>query len=139
MKNEIEIHFDGGCRPTNPGNKYGSFQVIFLEREIFRGTRIELGIGTNNEAEFDILLHALKWTHESLVKAGMSDGAFDLKLFTDSTIVRNRIAKQNCSGKSEPAARMARLTEQCLALITAYKSAEIKWQARAENVARFGH
>ena len=67
--NLIEIHFDGGCRPTNPGNTYGSFEVQLNHKQVFKASRIELGWGTNNEAEYRALIEALKWTLENLLKA----------------------------------------------------------------------
>ena len=51
---EVEIYFDGGCL-GNPGQKYGSFQVLFDGKQIASRSRAEFGHGTNNEAEFNAL------------------------------------------------------------------------------------
>ena len=135
----IEISFDGGCKPTNPGEKYGSFQIKHGLVEIFKATRISFGWGTNNEAEYDALIRALLWVEEEMGKAGLPLNLFTLKVLTDSTIVRNRIATRNMRGKSEPAARMANLARQCLSIMDCFGGWTIEWERRTENVKRFGH
>lgn len=138
MNNEIEIHFDGGCSP-NPGRKYGSFEIKLENRTMLKASRIELGWGTNNEAEFDILIKALKWTVNNLTSGGFRAGAYSLRLFSDSTIVVNRISKRNQRGSGEASMRMASLCRVCLSLIDQFQDCEITWNGRAKNVARFGH
>jgi hypothetical protein len=54
----VEIFFDGGCL-GNPGQKYGSFQVLFDGKQVVGRNRVEFGHGTNNEAEFNSLKLAL--------------------------------------------------------------------------------
>jgi hypothetical protein len=49
---KVEIFFDGGCL-GNPGQKYGSFQVLLDGRPIASRSRVGFGHGTNNEAEFN--------------------------------------------------------------------------------------
>jgi ribonuclease HI len=137
--NQIEIHFDGGCRPTNPGNKYGSFEVRLDQKQVCLISRMELGFGTNNEAEFEILIEALKWTVRELFKGGYAPSHYCLEMFTDSTIVEGRLKKQNCGGKGEAAQRMGKLAGQCLAHLTLFKRWSIHWRQRDNNVARFGH
>lgn len=137
--NLIEIHFDGGCRPTNPGNKYGSFEVQLDKKQVCLVSRMELGWGTSNEAEFDILIEALRWTFKQLCLGGFSPSLYEIRLFTDSTIVANRIKNRNCQGKSEPAKRMGNLTRQCLAKLGVFGLWSIQWNGRASNVERFGH
>lgn len=139
LRNVISIYFDGGCRPTNPGNKYGSWQVSLEGNYIFHNSLVEFGYGTNNEAEFDSLIAALDWTLEELPKGGFSPKIYALQLFTDSTIVHNRIALKRVTGKEEPAQRMGRLTQQCLIRLEKFRGHSIEWQRRDANVARFGH
>lgn len=89
--NKITIRFDGGCRPTNPGNKYGSFEASMNGRQVILVSRQEFGRGTNNEAEFDALNAALEWTIKSVLDSDNSPSIFDVEIFSDSTIVVNRI------------------------------------------------
>ena len=135
----IEIEFDGGCRPTNPGNKYGSYKVLLDRSEIKSVSEVELGQGTNNEAEFETLLQALEWTLGSLKDYGYSPMEYHLRMWTDSTLVRNRIIGRNQTRKSEPQRRMFDLAAKCLALINQFRSMDILWRSREHNVATFGH
>jgi ribonuclease HI len=135
----ILIHFDGGCRPTNPGNKYGSFEVTLNSQQLFRRNRVELGWGTNNEAEFEMLLMALDWSVNSLIVGGFNLRDFAVVMFTDSIIVSNRISGRNRTCKSEPQQRMFDLSERCLSKIRQFRQFTIHWEGRTENLKRFGH
>ena len=77
--NKLTIRFDGGCRPTNPGNKYGSYEISLNGRQLSLVSRMELGHGTNNEAEFQILNRALGWVVEQIGMAGNTPKDFDLE------------------------------------------------------------
>ena len=46
---KVDIFFDGGCL-GNPGQKYGSFQVLLAGKQIAGRNRVDFGHGTNNEA-----------------------------------------------------------------------------------------
>lgn len=143
---KLQILFDGGCRPTNPGNKYGSWEVLLDTQPIYKESRVEFGWGTNNEAEFEALLAALKWTVAELGKGGFDQGIYTLLMFTDSTIVRNRVQTRRTafSGQAGSKARdvsqrMGRLTSECLLWLSRFKSWTIEWRGRQDNVMRFGH
>ena len=135
----IKIQFDGGCKPTNPGNKYGSYSVWLDSKLIHTELRFNLGHGTNNEAEFEALLKALAWTCYSLTKAGIDPQIYSLQLVTDSTIVQGRISGQNKSRKTEPQQRMFNLNERCQLQLSRFKDFKIEWASRELNVATFGH
>jgi ribonuclease HI len=137
--NLIEVHFDGGCRPTNPGNKYGSYEVLLDGRRIFKASRVEFGWGTNNEAEFDALIAALKFIEQDLRSGGIKSRTYSVKLYTDSMIVHNRIARRNGKSKGEAGRRMSALTQTCLSYLGQFKQHEILWNGRNANVRRFGH
>lgn len=139
MRRTIQIRFDGGCRPTNPGNKYGSYEVHVNGIKSLESIRFELGFGTNNEAEFESLIAALDETIKHLVIAGFDSQDFGLKLLTDSIIVRNRINGRNKKLKSEPELRMYNLNAECLKRLIKFKSFDCQWRSRIENVAAFGH
>lgn len=136
---KITIRFDGGCKPTNPGNKYGSFEVSLDGRQIALMSRIEFGYGTNNEAEFDAFEAGLKWTVESLKEAGNSPSQFVLEAFSDSTIVVNRINQKNAKINSEPQKRMAEFSNRCLKYCILFRSFKSHWNGRDSNVFKFGH
>jgi ribonuclease HI len=136
---KIIIRFDGGCRPTNPGNKYGSYAVEMDGRQIALVSRVEFGFGTSNEAEFDALEAALKWTAQQLETAGNSTGGFELEMWSDSLVVVNRIAGRNRSKKTEPQQRMNRQAIECLLVIMQFNSFRIFWNGRENNVKLFGH
>lgn len=135
----IEIRFDGGCKPTNPGNKYGSFEVRLHGKRVYLESRKALGWGTNNEAEFEMLLLALDWTRRNLQREGFNPNRYRVEMLTDSTIVRNRVAGHNRTRKSEPQQRMFALASACLDQLKAFCSHRITWNPRGCNVALFGH
>lgn len=136
----ITIHFDGGCRPTNPGNRYGSFRVTHLSHPIFQNERIEFGWGTNNEAEFLALLAGLDWSLiwlESWSKKPAKD--YRVHMVTDATLVEGRVNGKNKAVKTEAQQRMAAMTEQVMERLRRFGQYQIEWRARANNVAMFGH
>lgn len=137
--NKLTIHFDGGCRPTNPGNKYGSYEVLVNDNPIHKVSVLELGPGTNNEAEFDILIVALDWTLQALEAFGNDPNVFNLNVYTDSMVVFNRLLGRNRKAASEPQRRMSALTHQCLIRAVKFKSFTPHWNGREKNLTRFGH
>jgi ribonuclease HI len=136
---QITIHFDGGCGPTNPGNKYGSYEVQISGKTGLVAKYKQFGWGTNNEAEFETLIAALERTRTYLIDAELPAAAFEVELFTDSTIVQNRIAGRNRTKKSEPQSRMFELNARCLEILILFKGFKIQWNPRSANVERFGH
>jgi ribonuclease HI len=137
--NKITIRFDGGSKPTNPGNKYGSFEVALNGRQVALMSRLQLGWGTNNEAEFEIFEAALKWTVANIKQAGNEPSTFVLEAFSDSTIVVKRLNKEVRSRKKEPALRMAKCAVKCFNYTREFQDFKIHWNGRIENVNRFGH
>jgi len=100
---------------------------------------MSLGFGTNNEAEFEAMIEALEWTASALDFGGFKLADYTVKLFTDSTIVRNRVLGRNKTRKSEPQARMNALAVKALEWLIRFKAFGIEWHGRENNVARFGH
>jgi ribonuclease HI len=72
----LKLFFDGGCRP-NPG----MMETAVVARGITRH-RADLGHGTNNDAEWLALIHALEWAIER--------GATEIILVGDSAVVLNQ-------------------------------------------------
>ena len=133
------IYFDGGCL-GNPGQKYGSFQVLLDGKQIAGRNRVDFGHGTNNEAEFNSLKLALDEAVAWFRSKGMDLKSLSLLIETDSTIVRNRLVVKNVIFKKYPSSvRMFDLANQCLAVMKQFGSFDVVWQGRANNVKRFGH
>lgn len=145
----IKIMFDGGCRPTNPGNKYGSWEVTLDDfirpanptGSVYKVSQVEFGWGTNNEAEFNALQAALAWTAKELQVGGFEPNIYTLSVFTDSLVVKSRIQKRRTNVKvgDDVTARLGPLTRECLSWMDWFKSWEIFWRARDFNVNQFGH
>ncbi len=139
----IRIYFDGGCSP-NPGNKYGSYEVLLEDYPILKKLRLEFGYGTNNEAEFNALRAALEDLRHWSVITGFDLSEASVIVTTDSTIVRNRLMgknrihkKQSWKGASE---RMFKLASDILLNYGGlFHSFTVEWKPREANVSRFGH
>lgn len=81
------VHFDGGCRPTNPGHA-GIGVVAYMNENDGRGAKGHefsryIGIKTNNQAEYMACVMAIKFAKHL--------GASEIKMFTDSQLVMNQI------------------------------------------------
>jgi len=137
--NLVTISFDGGCRPTNPGHKYGSWSITIGHSHPIDVIEQEFGWGTNNEAEFEALISALMHTRAILIKLNESASDYTVNIFTDSTIVRNRVKGLNRTNRSEPQRRMFELNAKVLSHLQHFAGHDIKWQPREFNVERFGH
>lgn len=138
----FQIYFDGGCSP-NPGEKYGSYEVVFDDRSIQKAERIAFGYGTNNEAEFDALTAALRFVANYANETELRLNVCAMKIFTDSAIVRNRVGGRN-KIHSKPAwkeasARMFEYASRILEFKPLFNSFTIEWRGREHNVERFGH
>jgi len=132
----IEVYFDGGCRPTNPGNKYGSWEVLLNGHSVKKSLREEFGWGTSNESEFDALLAALRWTVHNLGDGGFSLASYGLEAITDSRVVYFRLLPKN-KGSGHPV--MARLSREVKSITAMFGAFTATWKGRNQNVARFGH
>jgi len=146
----IHVLFDGGCKPTNPGNKYGSYEVRHLGKVVLRKERFSLGWGTNNEAEFEALETCLKAVLADLKAGGLDPQHHSLDIFTDSMIVTYRMTEKNKrktpqrsnpiqSHNADRANAMADRAGQCLALCEQFHTFGVQWQGREANLATFGH
>jgi ribonuclease HI len=134
-----EIFFDGGCL-GNPGKKYGSFKVKLDGKEILNRSRVNFGVGTNNEAEFNALQLALDEAVIWFQAKAMDLKSLSLVIETDSTIVRNRLVVKNVVFKKYPSSeRMFALANECLGVMNQFGKFDVIWKGRANNVERFGH
>jgi ribonuclease HI len=135
----VEIFFDGGCL-GNPGQKYGSFQVLFDGKQVVGRNRVEFGHGTNNGAEFNSLKLALDKAVAWLAANGIDLKTLSLAIETDSMIVRKRLVKKNVIFKKYPSSqRMFALATECLGIMNRFGKFDVVWKGRENNVERFGH
>ena len=113
----LKVYFDGGCRP-NPG----PIEVA----AVLRGTahvRTDLGSGTNGDAEWLALIHALE------VAQASGDTPFDL--LGDS---RSVIEQANGRAKAASPADRKHL-ERFRQLAEAHPPARVRWVKREQNLA----
>jgi len=138
----IRVYFDGGCSP-NPGNKYGSYEVVLEDYPILKKLRLEFGHGTNNEAEFNALRAALEDLRHWSVITGFDLSDATVLVMTDSMIVKNRLMGKNRIHKKaawrDASERMFNLANEVLGYSPLFHSFTVEWKPRETNVARFGH
>lgn len=113
----LKVYFDGGCRP-NPG----SIEVA----AVLRGTahvRTDLGSGTNGDAEWLALIHALE--------VAQANGDTEFDLLGDS---RSVIEQANGRAKAASPADRKHL-ERFRQLAAAHPPARVRWVKREQNLA----
>jgi len=136
---KVDIFFDGGCL-GNPGQKYGSFQVLLAGKQIAGRNRVDFGHGTNNEAEFNSLKLALDEAVEWFKSKAVDLKTLSLAVETDSTIVRNRLVAKNVIFKKYPSSqKMFALANECLGIMNQFGKFDVVWKSRENNLERFGH
>jgi ribonuclease HI len=127
----FEIVFDGGSL-GNPGKGYGSYEIT-CNGEVLRRTRHDYGDNvTNNQAEYQTLIEALKWLAEDL---GLNAGTARLVVNGDSQLVINQL-----TGKwkvKHPGIRP--LVQEALELIGRFGKVTLTWHDRSNSVKRLGH
>jgi ribonuclease HI len=113
----VKLFFDGGCRP-NPG----PIEVAVVARGVVH-YRDDLGEGTNNDAEWLALIHALG------VAAAL--GERDIVLIGDSALVVNQARGMwKCRG-----ADLQRHHAAFVALAAGFARIRIRQVARSKNLA----
>lgn len=125
------IVFDGGSR-GNPGPGYGSY-VIF--DQLGGGTPVRLtfdGEMTNNEAEYNTLLAALRDLRQ---RSALFVDQLAIKILGDSLLVINQV-KGEWQAK-EP--RLRALRDQVLAELRHFKAYRLAYQPREDTLKVLGH
>jgi ribonuclease HI len=79
----LHIHIDGGSR-GNPGDAGFGVHVTTPEGKTVAGLYGYLGRATNNVAEYQALIHALRYA--------LAQGAREVNLFSDSELVVRQVA-----------------------------------------------
>jgi ribonuclease HI len=129
-----ELIFDGGSR-GNPGPAYGSYQIRRGGSKARKPVRLNLGQGTNNEAEYRTLIKAFEDLHDELDQEGIDPASVELTVYGDSQLVIRQLQGQ-WKAKNN---RMRALRDQVLSLGKALGSVEYQHQARWRSVAALGH
>jgi ribonuclease HI len=127
--------FDGGSK-GNPGLGYGSYVITRVRDGAKRLERLTLGEDyTNNEAEYDTLIAALRDLIGRIENAGRRPEEFSLEIRGDSALVINQLQRRWRA--REP--RMAERRDRCLQLLQRFRSVELKAQPREQSVRVLGH
>ena len=131
---DIRITFDGGSR-GNPGQGYGSFVsqgVITTEKPV----RLEYpGRLTNNEAEYQTLIEALRSVQEQLAQQGLQPGTLSVQVLSDSKLVVEQV-NQRWKIKQP---HLLPLATEARQLLRAFGRFDLAWHGRAESVRLLGH
>jgi ribonuclease HI len=127
----FEIVFDGGSL-GNPGKGYGSYEIT-SRGEVLRHTRHDYGDNvTNNQAEYQTLIEALKWLAEDL---GVNAKSTRVIVNGDSLLVINQLTgKWKVKHEGIKPLVQAALTE-----MKKFGSVSLTWHARSNSVKRLGH
>jgi ribonuclease HI len=113
----LKVYFDGGCRP-NPG----PMEVAAVMHGL-ANVRTDIGSGTNGDAEWLALIHALE--------VAQASGADEFELLGDS---RSVIAQAQGRAKAASPADRAHL-EQFQKLAKVKPPVRIRWVKREQNLA----
>jgi ribonuclease HI len=126
------IVFDGGSK-GNPGSGYGSYAIFDATGAGFTTRlRFEAAPMTNNEAEYQTLLAALRDLNQRL---GRRVAATTLKITGDSQLVIRQL-----SGEWEAKdPRMRALRDEARATLTQFKGHRLSQQPREDIVRILGH
>lgn len=126
----IDLIFDGGADP-NPGQGYGSYQIV-VNDELQTIQRLTFGEKiTNNVAEYTTLLTALQAINRDF--ADLTHVTLTIK--GDSQLVIKQISRE-WKARDE---RMAALRDQVLELLQPFAEWTAQWHARSNSVDVLGH
>jgi len=127
--------FDGGSK-GNPGPGYGSYAITRTRDGAQRLERLEFGDGyTNNEAEYDTLIAALRDLIGRIEEAGHHPREYAVEVRGDSALVIYQL--QGRWKVKEP--RMRDRWDQASRLLQRLGAVELKTQPREESVRILGH
>lgn len=147
-KIHLELRFDGGCKPTNPGPRYGSYLLLkpagpsdSAPQEIARESCFDLGHGTNNEAEWLACLTGLDRLISEAIKRRRDLKRIHVKIVTDSTVVAVRLQAEPKAVRPRPGpqCRMWVLAQHAWRRLDLLGGHTAEWRGRDGNVVDFGH
>lgn len=134
MRTSYTLVFDGGSR-GNPGPMYGSFRIQKTGGRVLLGSRLALGRGTNNEAEYRALIAGLEALLAELERSGLEPRGVRLEVRGDSLLVLQQLA--GAWKAREP--RMLSLRNRAQELLSRFGDVRLRHQDRALSVAALGH
>jgi ribonuclease HI len=134
LSTDYVIVFDGGSL-GNPGVGYGSYAL--LTRDGHKAIqRLSLGeYVTNNEAEYDTLIAALRDLIGQIEASGRAPSAYTLEVRGDSALVLKQVGGE---WKARDARMRARRDQVC-ALLNRFKSVRLTLQPRTQTLRMLGH
>jgi ribonuclease HI len=130
----LQIVFDGGSR-GNPGQGYGSFVILAPGRKPNLVQKEYTGMMTNNEAEYETLLEALRYILQTLEGSGRDPKGFALDIRGDSELL---IKQMKGEYKTKHASLRTR-GEEAHRLLRRFGEWHLTWHPREESVALLGH
>jgi len=126
--------FDGGSR-GNPGPSYGSYRLGLSRSKLGPARRLDFGRGTNNEAEYQALIAAVRDLLERLVEKGENPSRATAVVYGDSQLV---ILQLQGEWKAKDP-RMRRLRDEALELLSQFDEVRLVHQPRWRSVSMLGH
>ena len=126
---------DGGSRGNGAANEgYGSY--VLSTRDGRKETmRLDLGTATNNEAEYQTLIAALKDLSGRIQRAGKAPSGYSLLLHTDSQLMVGQLTQ----GWQVKAANLRPLVDEAKSLMQAFGRCDLVKVPREEIVRVLGH
>ena len=126
---------DGGSRGNGSANEaYGSYHLATGDdRE--QTVRLDLGTATNNEAEYQALMSALKDLSGRIQRAAKSPSAYSLLIHTDSQLVVGQLKQ----GWKVKAANLRSLVDEAAGLLKLFGRCDLVKVPRDEIVRVLGH
>jgi ribonuclease HI len=126
---------DGGSRGNGAANEgYGSY--VLSTRDGRKETiRLDLGTATNNEAEYQALIAALKDLSGRIRRAGKAPSGYSLLLHTDSQLMVGQLTH----GWKVRAANLRPLVDEATSLMQAFGRCDLVKVPRDEIVRVLGH
>jgi len=126
--------FDGGSQ-GNPGPAYGSFRFGPKRGKLGNPQRLDLGQGTNNEAEYATLIAGLQAVLAYLRGRKTRPSTVTLEIRGDSQLVIRQVE----GAWSARDARMRDFRDEARSLLGAFAAVRYTHQPRSRSVSLLGH
>ncbi len=131
---DYTIIADGMC-PSNPGFMGGSYCIRTGSKERIERLPEVSAMGTNNQAEYIAMSHALIDLCLTIQKAGRNPKDYTVACYTDSRLLVNQF-----TGAFACHNRELGIYLECLqAQVREFKRVQIIWHPREESVKVLGH
>jgi ribonuclease HI len=126
---------DGGSRGHGTANQgYGSY-LLSTRDQRKQIIRLNLGTATNNEAEYQTLIVALKDLVSRIQRRGKSPSGYSLLVQTDSQLIVGQLTH----GWQVKAAHLRPLVDEAKRLMTGFARCDLVKVPREEIVRVLGH